>query len=100
MLMQIHRNGYYAVMVDLRDNGAHLVPNTKIALKQHHVELGSVDYSLTVFQLFFANVVDGSSPGLSLFAFQLAGTLFAVLTLICTESLKAASDGWEFILIA
>ena len=88
MWIQIHHNGYYAAMVDLRDNGPHLLPGSDTPLKKTYIGIEFIDYVLTVLQCFFANVVDGSAPGLSLFAFQFSGTLLAVVMIVWTESLN------------
>jgi len=94
MWIQIHQNGHYAMMVHLRDYGPHLLPGSNLPLKKSYVGIRATDYILTVLQCTFANVVDGSSPGLSLFAFQFGGTVLAAIVLLWTESLKTNNQSF------
>lgn len=91
MWMGLRQNGTHAKMVHLRDFGPHLIPGSNIPLKKVYIGIHSIDYYLTVLQLAFANVVDGSSPGVSLFSFQFSGTLLAAIVVVWTESLKSRS---------
>lgn len=91
----MHRNGHYALMVDLRDNGPHLLPGSNIPLKKSYLRIKAIDYVLTVIQVAFASVVHGSSPGLSLFAFQFRGTLLAAIVMIRAENSKATGSSWK-----
>lgn len=50
--------------------------------------MGLLDYWLTVLQCVFANVTDGSAPRLSLYAFQFAGQLVSVMTVLMIESMR------------
>jgi hypothetical protein len=84
----IFRNGYYAALVHLRDFGPHLLPGSDTPIQQHYTGLGLLDYWLTVLQCVFANVTDGTAPHLSLFAFQFAGQLVSVLTVLMIEGMR------------
>ncbi len=94
MWIQIHRNGHYARMVHLRDNGPHLLPGSTIPLKKQYVGIEAIDYVLTVLQVTFANFVDGSAPGLSIFAFQFSGTLLTAIILIWVGNIMSSRPDW------
>lgn len=82
----IHRNGYVAALQNLRDNGPHVLPGSDIPLLREYTGIGFIDYQLTVLQVVFANITDGSAPALSLFSFYFAGQLVPVLAVLITES--------------
>ena len=84
----IFRNGYYDALVRLREFGPHVLPGSNTPLQQHYTGLGLLDYWLTVLQAVFANVTDGSAPKLSLYAFQFAGQLVPILTVLVVESYR------------
>jgi hypothetical protein len=92
MHLQIHQNGYYAALVDLRDNGPHLLPGSNIPLKKLYLGIEPIDFVFAVLQCFFANVVDGSAPGLSLFAWQFGGTFGAIVVVAFIEGLRRGSE--------
>lgn len=53
----------------------------------------TVDYWLSVLQVIFMNVMDGSAPALSLFGFHFAGQLVPVWTLMMVECVKLGRLG-------
>jgi hypothetical protein len=84
----MHRNGYYASMVHLRDYGPHLLPGTQDVLVQTYTGNGFLDYWLTVLVCFFANAVDGSEPELSVFCAVFATNMGPCLVFVYMESLR------------
>ena len=88
----IFRNGYYDALVRLRDIGPHLLPGSSTPLQERYTGIGSVDYWLTVLQAVFANIFDGSAPKLSIYAFQFAGQLVPVITVMCIEGCRKGNQ--------
>lgn len=88
MHILMHRNGYYASMVHLRDYGPHLLPGTQDPLVRTYTGNGFLDYWLTVLVCFFANAVDGSEPELSVFCTVFAANMGPCLVLVYVESLR------------
>jgi hypothetical protein len=88
MHILMHRNGYYAAMIHLRDFGPHLLPGTEDPLVRRFTGNELLDYWLTVLVCFFANTVDGSVPELSIFCLVFAAGLGPVLVVVYFESLR------------
>jgi hypothetical protein len=98
MHVLMHRNGYYASMVHLRDYGPHLLPGTQDPLVRTYTGNGFLDYWLTVLVCFFANAVDGSEPELSVFCVVFAANMGPCLVLVYVESLRRErSWGWVWL---
>ena len=88
MHILMHRNGYYASMVHLRDRGPHLLPGTQDPLVQKYTGNRFLDYWLTVLVCFFANAVDGTELELSVFCVVFAGNMGPCLVCVYVESCK------------
>ena len=86
------RNGYYDALVYIRDVGPHLLPGSDTPIQETYTGIAALDYWLTVLQTVFANVTDGSAPQLSLFAFQFAGQLVSVWTVLLLEGLREGNQ--------
>ena len=80
-------------MEKIRDVGPRILPGTKIPLKTTYVGIEKVDYQLTVLDLFFWEMVDGSRPDASLFCYQFAGQVFTGWGLLMVESLRRGNIG-------
>ena len=81
----VYRNGYYNALIRLRDHGPHLLPGSDIPILTKFTGIGPLDKVLTLAGVMFANITDGSTPQLSLYAFQFAGQLVPVFTVILVE---------------
>lgn len=84
----IDRNGYLAAVKDIRDNGPRLLPGSDTPLLEEYTGFHPVDYHMSLMQIFFANVTDGSSPALSMFSFYFAGQIVPVLVVLLAESYR------------
>jgi hypothetical protein len=85
------RNGYYAAMVKLRDDGPRFLPGSDNPVQMKYVGIYAIDYWLIVLNCVFANIVDGSQLHLSLYFFHFAGQLVPVWTVMLIESLRYGS---------
>jgi hypothetical protein len=97
MHVLMHRNGYYASMVHLRDYGPHLLPGTQEPLVRKYTGNSFLDYWLTVLVCFFANAVDGSELELSAFCMVFAANMGPCLVLVYVESFRGRSWGWAWL---
>lgn len=85
-------NGYFDMIKNTIEVGPRVLPLTDLPLKTSYTGIVPLDRTLTVLQLFFANVVDGKTEGgsllLKLFVLQFIGTLGAVYLVLCVEGAK------------
>ena len=84
-------NGTADYMVETRDVGPRLLPGTKQPLKTAYIGIEKVDYQLTVLDVFFWELVDGSRPDVSLFCYHFAGQVFSGWALLMIESMRNAN---------
>lgn len=89
----VYRNGYYDALIQLRDHGPHLLPGSNVPILKKFTGIGLLDKVLTLAGVMFANVTDGSTPQLSLYAFHFAGQLVSVFTLILIEGKRQGNEG-------
>ena len=89
----VYRNGYYDALVHLRDHGPHLLPGSNIPILTNFTGIGQLDKVLTLAGVMFANITDGSTPQLSLYAFYFAGQLVPIFTLIWIEGNRQGNKG-------
>ena len=89
----VYRNGYYDALIRLRDHGPHLLPGSDIPILTRFTGIGPLDKVLTLAGVMFANITDGSTPQLSLYAFQFAGQLVPVFTVILIEGNRRGNRG-------
>lgn len=64
------------------------LPPTNQPLKTHFTGFSAVDEGLTAFIPFFYPIFDGSTPNLSLHAFNFSGAVAAIFGLVTIESLR------------
>ena len=89
----VYRNGYYNALIHLRDHGPHLLPGSDIPILTRFTGIGPLDKVLTLAGVMFANITDGSTPQLSLYAFHFAGQLIPVFTVILIEGNRHGNRG-------
>ena len=89
-------NGTTDHMAHIRDVGPRLIPRTQQPLKTTYVGIEAVDYQLTVLDLFFWELVDGSRPDASLFCYHFAGQVFSGWGLLLLESLRRGNS-WRVV---
>ena len=89
----VHRNGYYDALIRLRDYGPHLLPGSDIPILTRFTGIGPLDKVLTLAGVMFANITDGSTPQLSLYAFQFAGQLVPVFMVTQIEGNRLGNQG-------
>lgn len=69
-----YRNGYYQPLMRIRDAGPpYYLPGSSLPVLTWYCGIGPMDRLLTLANMLFANVTDGSRPQLSLYAFQFGG---------------------------
>ncbi|KAI2613229.1 hypothetical protein GGR54DRAFT_643025 [Hypoxylon sp. NC1633] len=84
----LYRNGYYRALIRLRDEGPHHLPGSSNAILTRYTRIVPLDKLLTLAGVMFANVTDGSTPELSLYAFHFGGQYLAILVVIAIEGLR------------
>ncbi|KAI1769908.1 hypothetical protein F4818DRAFT_308222 [Hypoxylon cercidicola] len=88
----LFRNGYYHALLRLRDEGPHYLPGSSNEVLARYTGIGYLDNLLTLASVMFANVTDGSSPQLSLYAFHFGGQYLAILVVITIEGLRSGNQ--------
>ena len=81
----VYRNGYVKALLDIRDHGSHVLPGSDIPILTTFTGIGPLDKLLTLAGVMFANISDGSTPQLSLYAFHFAGQLVSIFTILLIE---------------
>lgn len=89
-------NGTTEHLAHIRDVGPRLLPGTKESIKTSYTGIAAIDYQLTVLDLFFWEMVDGSRPEASLFCYHFAGQVFSGWGLLLLESLRSGNS-WRAI---
>jgi hypothetical protein len=92
----IHRNGYYAALVQLRDFGPWVLPGSSKPLVRSYVGIAFPDYVLTVLQCFFASAFDGSSRELQFLCAEFAGDMGALMLVLGVEALRRGNE-WSLV---
>ena len=85
MYGQVWRNGYIQALLKLREVGPYHLPGSKTPILTTFTGIGPLDKVLTLAGVLFANINDGSTPQLSLYAFYFAGQLVSVFTVLFVE---------------
>ena len=93
MYVAVYRNGYIDALIRLRDVGPHVLPGSDIPILTKFTGIRPLDKVLTLAGVMFANVTDGSAPHFSLYGFQFAGQLVAVLTVVTIEGVRSGNQG-------
>lgn len=88
----LFRNGYYSALLRLRHEGPHHLPGSSNDILARYTGIGYLDKLLTLASVMFANVTDGSSPQLSLYAFHFGGQYLAILVVIAIEGLRSGNQ--------
>lgn len=88
-----YRNGYFNALIRLRDQGPHFLPGSDVPILTRFTGIGPLDKVLTLAGVMFANITDGTTPQLSLYAFQFAGQLVPVFTVILIEGNREGNRG-------
>ena len=89
----VYRNGYINALIRIYDVGPHILPGSDIPILTKFTGINPLDKALTLAGVMFANISDGSAPQLSLYAFQFAGQLVAVLTVVTIEGIRFGNRG-------
>jgi hypothetical protein len=89
----IFRNGYYRALRNLFDKGPYVLPGSNDPILTRFTGIDPLDKLLKLAAVMFANVTDGSTPQLSLYAFQFSGQLVSVLTVIMIEGGRRGNKG-------
>jgi hypothetical protein len=89
---QLQRNGYAAIVDEiLQDDKPRFIPGTNRLLLRRYVGQPVVDHVLAMLNVFFADVVSGSSPALSMFAVQFGGQLVPGVMMLMAEGQRVGS---------
>ncbi|KPM44925.1 hypothetical protein AK830_g1612 [Neonectria ditissima] len=89
MFGQLSRNGYFELSEFVLADGLSL-PGSNRSILRHYVGVPAVDNFMTTINVFWANVVDGSRPELSLFVFFFGSQLVAFFLVFMIESQRVA----------
>ena len=81
----VYRNGYINALIKLRYHGPHVLPGSNTPILTTFTGLRPLDQILTLAGVLFANINDGSTPQLSLYAFHFAGQLVSIFTVVMIE---------------
>lgn len=98
MYITIYQNGYISALLHLYNQRPSVLPGSHNPILTQFCGIPPIDKLLTLAGVMFANVTDGSAPELSLYAFQFAGQLVSVITIIVVESLREGNRGTVFAL--
>ncbi|PGH00927.1 hypothetical protein AJ80_09089 [Polytolypa hystricis UAMH7299] len=85
------RNGYIEALIRLRDVGPHVLPGSNNPILKRYTLIPPLDKLLTLATVMFANITDGSTPQSSLYAFQFAGQLVPIFTIMVIEGLRSGN---------
>jgi len=86
MYGQIYRNGYIERVRGILASPKPLLPGpSQIPLLTRYTSLPLMDSLLSLGAVLWANVTDGSSPALSLYAFQFGGQLVPIYLIMLIE---------------
>lgn len=88
----VYRNGDYDALIHLQDHGPHLLPGSDTPILKNFSGIGPLDKVLTLVGVMFANVTNGSTPQLSLYAFLFAGQLVTIFALILIEGNRHGNE--------
>jgi hypothetical protein len=89
----VYRNGYIQALLDLKNNGPHVLPGSDDPILTCFTGIKPIDQLLTLAGVMFSNVTDGSRPELSLYGFYFAGQLVSIFTIMTIEGLREGNAG-------
>ena len=89
----VYRNGYIQALINLWKNGPYVLPGSDVPILTKFTGLRVLDNVLTLAGVMFANINDGSTPQLSLYAFHFAGQLVPILTVFMIEGRRRGNRG-------
>ena len=89
----VYRKGYINALIRLHDVGPYVLPGSDIQILTKFTGFNPLDKVLTLAGVMFANISDGSTPQLSLYGFQFAGQLVAVLIVVTIEGIRFGNQG-------
>ena len=75
-------------MAQIRDVGPRILPGTNEPVKTKYIRISAIDYQLTVLDIFFWELVDGSHPAISLYGFYFATQVACGWGLLMIEGLR------------
>lgn len=87
----IHRNGYLAAISDIHTNGPYVLPGSKDPLLRSYTGLTYLDNMCALAGLMWANVIDGSAPAVSLYAFYFGGQLTGAVVIMMLEAQRPSA---------
>lgn len=90
---QVYRHGWMAAALNLLDDAnvdAVLPLSTRPILKQY-TGWAAFDKLLALASIMFGNVIDGSTPQLSLYGIHFGGQLVPIFTIVITEGLRVGN---------
>ncbi|ORY55267.1 uncharacterized protein BCR38DRAFT_403374 [Pseudomassariella vexata] len=93
MFGQIYRNGYIGRVLDILSSPKPVLPGSQNPLLTSYLGLPVLDGLLAVASVLWANVADGSSPVLSLYALQFGGQLVPIFLVMMVEGSKVGNTG-------
>jgi len=93
MFGQLYRSGWVATALKLLNSEASLLPGTETHLLKTYIGIAWFDKLLALANLFFADVANGSSPELILYAVQFGGQLVPIFMIMIVEALRAGNRG-------
>jgi len=101
MFGQVYRSGYVDVVKAMPSapEGTALLPLSERPLLTLYTGQQLLDTLIALANIMFANVVDGSTPQLSLYAVQFGGQLVPVFAVMMVESLRAGNKSNIFLLL-
>ena len=89
----VWRNGYIKALLKLRGEGPHVLPGSNTPILTTFTGIRPLDKVLTLAGVMFANISDGSTPQLSLYAFHFAGQLVPVFIVLLIEGKRRGNKG-------
>ena len=98
MFGQLYRHGWMGIVSGLLNssNSDNFLPLTQRPILKRYTGWAGFDKLLAFASIMFANVVDGSTPELSLYGFQFAGQLVPVFAVIMIEGLRSGNKSNVF----
>lgn len=94
LLLQLDRNGYFPLLNEILDDpNPRFLPGSERLLLRRYTGVPGLDRGFALSNLIWANVVDGSRPELSLFAFCFGAQLLPFFLIVMIESQRVV--GWS-----
>lgn len=87
-----YQNGYIQSMIDIMTSKHPLLPGTRNPVLLKFFKIPPLDHLLSFAQVMYANLLDGSSPQLSLYALQFGGQLASLSAIIWIEGARTGNQ--------